>query len=56
MPDPKTNNKIPKMDYNTDAWKDKTTVKVSYEASMQFINSTDLGDIGLVLALTPADR
>jgi hypothetical protein len=54
MPDPKTNNKIPKMDYNTDSWGDKTTVKVSYEASMQFINSTDYGDIGLVLALTPA--
>lgn len=54
MPDPKTNNKISKMDYNVDSWGDKTTVKVSYEASMQFINSTDYGDIGLVLNLTPA--
>jgi hypothetical protein len=55
LPDPKENNQIPKMDYNTDSWGDKTTVKVAYEARMQFINSTDYGDIGWVLGLTPAD-
>ena len=55
LPDPKTNNKIPKMDYITDAFGDRSTVKVSYEASMQFINSNDYGNVGLVLALTPSD-
>jgi hypothetical protein len=55
LPDPKSNSTIPKMDYNVDSWGDKTTVKVSYQAQMQFINSTDLGDIGWVLGLQPAD-
>lgn len=55
LPDPKENNKIPKKDYNTDSWGDKTTVKVCYEARMQFINTTDYSDIGWVLGLTPAD-
>jgi hypothetical protein len=54
MPDTKENNTIPKMDYNVDSWGDKTTVKVSYEARMQFINGTDYGDIGWVLDLQPA--
>ncbi len=53
LPDPKTNNTIPKMDYITDSFGDHSTVKVSYEASMQFIDSNDFGDIGLVLTLTP---
>lgn len=55
MPDPKLNSQIPKMDYNTDSWGDKTTVKVAYEARMQFINVTDFASIGWVLGLTPAD-
>lgn len=55
MPDPKTANKIPKMDYNVDSWGDKTTVKVAYEAQFQFINTTDLGDIGWLITLTPDD-
>jgi hypothetical protein len=46
-------NAIPKMDYNTDSWGDKTTVKVAYEARLQFINSNDLGSIGYVLGLQP---
>jgi hypothetical protein len=54
-PDPKTANKIPKMDYNVDSWGDKTTVKVAYEAQYQFINTTDLGDIGWLITLTPDD-
>lgn len=45
---------IPKMDYNTDSWGDKTTVKVAYAANFQFINSTDYTDIGYVLSLSPA--
>jgi hypothetical protein len=45
---------IPKMDYNTDSWGDKTTVKVAYAADFQFINSTDYTDIGYVLSLAPA--
>jgi hypothetical protein len=55
LPNPKTNNTIPKMDYITDSFGDRSTVKVSYEASMQFINSTNLGDIGVMLTLTPSD-
>jgi len=55
LPDPKENNIIPKMDYNVDSWGDKTTVKVTYQAQMQFINSTDYSAIGYVLGLTPAD-
>ncbi len=54
-PDPKENNTIPKKAYNVDSWGDRTTVKVSYEARMQFINSSDYGDIGWVLGLQPAD-
>lgn len=55
LPDPKENNVIPKIDYNVDSWGDKTTVKVCYQAQMQFINSTDYGSVGWVLGLTPAD-
>ncbi|MFP2904152.1 hypothetical protein ACLESD_03575 [Pyxidicoccus sp. 3LFB2] len=55
LPDPKTANKIPKMDYNVDSWGDKTTVKVAYQAMYQFTNSTDLGSIGWLLTLTPDD-
>ena len=55
LPDPKMNSKIPKMDFITDSWGDKTTVKVAYEARMQLINITDYGSIGWVLGLTPAD-
>jgi hypothetical protein len=43
------------MDYNVDSWGDKTTVKVAYEAQFQFINTTDLGDIGWLITLTPDD-
>jgi hypothetical protein len=49
------NQTIPKMDYTVDDWGDKSTTKVSYEARMQFINDSDLGDIGFVLGLKPAD-
>lgn len=45
---------IPKMDYNTDSWGDKTTVKVAYEANYQFANWSQFGPIGHVLGLTPA--
>jgi hypothetical protein len=55
LPDPKTANKLPKMDYNVDSWGDKTTVKVAYEAQYQFINTTDYGDIGWLITLTPSD-
>lgn len=55
LPDPDEKNIIPKMDYNVDSWGDTTTVKVSYEANMQFINSSDYGAIGWELGLTPAD-
>jgi len=55
LPDPKLNNKIPKMDRNTDSWGDKTTVKVAYEARMQMINVNDFGSIGWVIGLTPSD-
>ncbi len=55
LPSQDSNNKIPKMDYNVDSWGDRTTVKCSYEARMQFINSNDYGSIGWVLGLKPAD-
>ena len=45
---------LPKMDYNTDSWGDKTTVKVAYEANYQFINSNQFGSIGYVMSLTRA--
>lgn len=46
---------IPRMNYNTDSWGDKTTVKVAYSADFQFINVTDYTPIGYVLGLTPSD-
>jgi hypothetical protein len=52
----KGGNILPKMDYNTDSWGDKTTVKVAYSADFQFINSNDYGSIGYVLGLTPSDN
>jgi hypothetical protein len=55
MPDPSKASKLPKMDYNVDSWGDKTTVKVAYAAQFQFINTTDLGDIGWLITLTPDD-
>ncbi|WP_308492223.1 hypothetical protein [Microbacterium terrisoli] len=55
MPDPKEKNVIPKMDYNTDSWGDKTTVKVAYQAQMQLINVNDFSSIGWVLGLKPGD-
>lgn len=54
MPQQDKGKVIPKMDYNTDSWGDKTTVKVAYAADFQFINSTDYTDIGYLLSLTPA--
>ncbi|VWC74835.1 hypothetical protein BLA50215_00833 [Burkholderia lata] len=45
---------IPKMDYYTDIWGDKTSVKCAYEANFQFINSSDLGSIGNLITLTPS--
>lgn len=50
-----TNYVIPRMDYNTDMWGDRTSVKAAYEANLQFINSSDYGAIGYVLQLTPQD-
>jgi hypothetical protein len=44
---------IPKMDFNTDSWGDKTTVKVAYAADFQFINTNDFASIGYVLGLAP---
>lgn len=44
---------IPKMNYNVDAWGDRTTVKCAYAADFQFINSSDLSSIGYVLTLQP---
>ena len=29
---------VPKMDYNTDMWGDRTSDKAAYEASLQFID------------------
>ncbi|RCK47051.1 hypothetical protein TH25_16175 [Thalassospira profundimaris] len=52
---PKTDNGkiIPQLSYYTDMWGDETSVKCAYEASFQFINSSDLGSIGNLITLTP---
>jgi hypothetical protein len=46
---------IPKQDYYTDMFGDKTNVKCAYQANATFINSNDLGSIGYTLTLTPSD-
>ncbi|MGJ0395708.1 MAG: hypothetical protein ACR65U_05735 [Methylocystis sp.] len=49
------NKMIPKMDYATDSWGDKSTNPVAYEAEFNFINNTNLGNIGYLITLTPDD-
>ncbi|WP_320779242.1 hypothetical protein [Streptomyces sp. CRN 30] len=55
LPQDETARQIPKMDYAVDHWGDRSTVQCAYFATFGFINSYDLGDIGVVLSLTPSD-
>ncbi|QKW48265.1 hypothetical protein [Streptomyces buecherae] len=46
---------VPQMGYATDAWGDRTTVRVAYQATFSAMNKSGFSGIGFVLGISPRD-